>query len=361
METSRAKMTNVLVTAAGGIVSQGIIKSLKFVNKKKDRSVTYKIIAADASPLAAGIYRSDLGILIPSALSEQYVDSIIKICKEQSIKAIFVGSDEETIPITHARSEIESKTEAIVLTNPAEVITTASDKWKTYEFLKKNNLPYAESALPENQESFIQEFGFPLVVKPRQGHASMHFYVTNNKDEIRYAILAIQKAGWEPILQEYIQGDDVEYTSGVTVNKSGTKIMSSISMLRTMKGGQTYKAFIDDFKLVRKSAEEVAIKIGTRGAINIQARLDTDKPKIFEINPRFSGTCALRAIAGVNEPDIVFRNTVLDQDIQVDGYQRLVAMRFWNEVYLPYSTYEKVSSIGKVETTHQNSFIADYF
>ncbi len=361
METSKTKMVNVLVTAAGGIVSQGIIKSLKLVNKKKDRSVTYKIIATDSSPLATGLYRSDLGILVPSALSAQYVDSIIKICKEHNIKAIFVGSDEELIPMTHARSEIEGKTETVILANPTEVITTASDKWKTYEFLKKNSLPCPESALFENQESFIREFGFPLVVKPREGHASLHFYVTNNKDDVRYAISAIQKVGWRPILQEYIQGDDSEYTSGVTVNKSGKKIMSSISMRRTIRCGQTYKAFIDDFKLVRKSAEEVAIKIGARGAINVQAKFDKDKPKVFEINPRFSATCSLRAIAGVNEPDIVFRNTVFDQDVQVESYQRLVAMRYWNEVYIPYSTYEKVPSIGKVETNHQDSFIADYF
>jgi hypothetical protein len=38
----------VLVTAAGSIVAQGIIKSLKLANR-------YTIIAADMSPLAAGL------------------------------------------------------------------------------------------------------------------------------------------------------------------------------------------------------------------------------------------------------------------------------------------------------------------
>src|SRR3712207_7528109 len=52
----------------------------------------------------------------------------------------------------------------------------------------------------------------------------------------------------------------------------------------------------------------------SRGAINIQAKLHGDKPVIFEVNPRFSASCPIRAVAGINEPDIVFRNTILKEE-----------------------------------------------
>ena len=71
-----------------------------------------------------------------------------------------------------------------------------------------------------------------------------------------------------------------------------------------------------DFENIRRSAEEVALKLGARGAINIQAKLKGSEPKIFEINPRFSATCPMRSVAGINEPDIVFRNTILGEDIE---------------------------------------------
>lgn len=350
---------NVLVSAAGSIVAQGIIKSLKLANKKKYSPVTYRIITTDMNAQAAGIYRGDIGILVPPASSPDYVDHIIKICNEQIIRAVFVGSDEELLPLALAKKRIESETNAVVVTNPVDVITIATDKWKTFEFLRKNNLPCAESALPADQEKFIKEFDFPLVVKPREGHGSLHFYIANNKDDVKKAISDIQKAGWHPIFQEYIKGIDSEFTSGVTVNKTGKNIMSSISMQRTMKSGQTYKAFIDEFSDVRKSAEETAIKLGSIGPINIQTKLENAKPKIFEINPRFSATCPIRAAAGVNEPDIVFRNTVLGEDIKIERYQKLVCMRYWNEVYVPYSTYEKTRDTGRVEKA--DSFIPDYF
>jgi carbamoyl-phosphate synthase large subunit len=354
----RTKAT-VLVTASGGIVSQGIIKSLKLSNITKDHHVMYKIVTTDINAQAAGLYRSDVGILVPSPSSPDYIESIIKICKEQNVQAIFVGSDEELLPIAHVKEEIEKETGTVVLINPIDVISTGMDKWKTFEFLKKNNLPYAESSLPENQEEFIEEFGFPLVVKPREGKSSLHFYIVNDRDEIKQAISAIQKVGWRPIIQEYLDGENVEFTSGVTVNRTGKNVMSSISMRKTPKQGQTYKAFVDDFHDIRKSAEETALKFGCRSSINIQAKMIENTPKIFEINPRFSATCPIRAAAGVNEPDIVFRNFVLGEEIKIDAYQKLACMRYWNEVYVPYSTYEKVEHDKIVKQA--NSFIPNYF
>jgi hypothetical protein len=34
----------------------------------------------------------------------------------------------------------------------------------------------------------------------------------------------------------------------------------------------------------------------------------------------------MRSAAGINEPDIIFRNLVLGEDIEVDIYQRLICM-----------------------------------
>ena len=359
----RMKKANVLVTAAGSILAQGIIKSLKLANiSKKNIPVKYRIIATDMNAQAAGLYRCDGGILVPPASSPNYIDSIVKISKEQNICAIYVGSDEELLAIGRARKQIENETEAKIMINPIEVITIARDKWKTFEFLKANNIPNTESSLPEDNQRFIEEFGFPIVVKPREGYGSLHFYVVNSRKEMEYAISKIQKVGWHPLLQEYLKDDNVEFTSGVTVDRSGKYIMSSISIRKIIKHGQTYKAFIDDFEYIRKSAEEAALRLGARGSVNIQAKLVEDKPKVFEINPRFSATCPIRSVAGINEPDIVFRNRVLGEDIKkIDKYQKLICLRYWNEVYIRYSTYQKTSNTGRIDANNSNSFILNYF
>ena len=338
----------VLVTAAGSIVAQGIIKSLKLAQR-------YSIVAADMSPLAAGLWRCDAGVLVPAVSSPDYVEGIIKICNDSGIEAIFCGSDDELLALAGAKQEIESRTGAKLMTGSLDVLEVARDKWLTYEFCRKNGLDCAPSALPEDRREFAREFGFPLVVKPREGYGSLHFYVANSEDEMDGAISRIEQVGWRPLIQKYLAGD--EFTTGVTIDRNRRYAMSSISIKKTIKHGQTYKAFIDDYRDVRRSAEQVALKLGAAGSINVQARMEGDLPAVIEINPRFSATCPMRAAAGVNEPDIVFRNAVLGEEVKVDGYERLVCMRYWNEVYVPYALYEKASR-GKIE---KGSFVPDYF
>ncbi len=347
----------VLVTAVGGIVGEGIIKSLRLANIKRG-TVSYKILAADASPQAAGLYRADEGLLVPRAAAPDYVDRLVKLAKENDVKAIFVGADEELAAVASAAERIRKESGAVAISNKPETIALGSDKWRTYEFMKRNGLPCAESALPGDGERFVKEFGFPVVVKPREGHGSEGFYIAGGKDELEHAIEAIHKRGWHPVLQEFLAGEDNEFTTGVTVGR-GTKVMSSIAMRRSLKGGQTYKAFIDDFHEVRKAAEEVAFRLGGSGPVNVQARVAKGEPKLFEINPRFSASCPLRAAAGVNEPDILYRNFVLGEEIRTEGYERLVCLRYWNEVYLPYGDYEQAKSTGKIRGS--GSWIPDYF
>ncbi len=146
------------MTAAGTIVSQGIMKSLKLANSIPDSPVKYRIVVTDANSGATGLYRSDLGVVVPLASSREYIDSIIKICKDKTISSIFVGSDEELAILSQNSKRIKDESEAIVIANPTEVISIGQDKWRTFEFLKRNNLPCAESSLVDDQDRFTQEF-----------------------------------------------------------------------------------------------------------------------------------------------------------------------------------------------------------
>lgn len=377
----------VLVTAAGGIIGQGIIKSLRLATGSSHTPTRYRILAVDSNPLAAGLYRSDIGLIVPMASNSEYIDTIIKHLKNYDVDALFVGSDEELMAIATAKKRIESESPTKVVAAELKEIKIARDKWETFKFLKTNNLGCAESCLPENKEEFCMEFGYPVVVKPREGYGSVNLFVAKTPDEIEYALAKIQEYGWRPMLQEYLPGLDEEFTSGVTVDKHGLYVMSSISIQKYLKSGQTYKAFIDDFPAVRKSAEKVAEKLGVTGPVNIQVKLVPDgktpmnsrtnakyvprdlneylingQIKTFEINPRFSATCPLRAYAGINEPDIVFRNAVFEEKIEkVSNYLKLVCMRYWNEVYVDVATYKEMKNAGSVTQGLKNSNVVGYF
>jgi carbamoyl-phosphate synthase large subunit len=357
---STLRRVNALVTAAGTIVAQGIIKSLKLANSK-EVSHSYRIVAADMGAQAVGLYRSDVGVLVPAASAADYIDSIVSVSKKEGIDAIFVGAEEEMLCLSRERQRIEEETGALVITNPPEVLSIGMDKWETSRFLSARGIACAESALPEEAEDFVRERGFPVVVKPREGHGSVHFYLAADMDSLQSSITAIREAGWRPMLQENLPDKEEEFTAGVTVDKGGKRVMSSIAMRRTLKGGQTYKGIIDDFPDVRKVAEEIALAIGARGAVNVQSRVADGVSKAFEINPRFSASCPMRAVAGVNEPDIVIRNTLLDEEVSVGSYQKLMCMRYWNEVYVPVPAVDKMAAEGRAEGLASLSFVPDYF
>ena len=340
------KRANVLVSGVGGIVGQGIIKCLNMANDDERSSLRYGIIGANASPFAAGLFMVKKGVIIPKANDDKYIASLIDIIKGNKVTAVYVGTDPELVIISKNKKFIEEETSARVLVNPLNVIDIARDKWKTFRFLKENSFPCAESSIPEFLTSFLDRHKFPLVVKPREAFGSLQFHVVNDRLELDYAISNIVKCGWRPIIQEYLAGEDNEYTTGVLIDSEHSRVISSVSIQKYLKFGQTYKALIDDFIEIRKLSEKISLTLGARGAVNIQSKLSDGINKVFEINPRFSATCPMRAVAGINEPDLHYRNAVLGQTIKLNSYKKLICMRYWNEVYVEKQKYEEIVRTG---------------
>lgn len=342
------KRANILVTGVGGIVGQGIIKCLNMANGEERSRVKYGIIGADSSSLAAGLYMVKKAFIIPKANDSKYIHTLIDIMKRNKVTALYVGTDPELLIISKNKKIIEEETSSKVLVNPLNVIEKARDKWMTFRFLKENNFPCADSVLPEHLPSFLVCHKFPLVVKPREAFGSVQFNVVNDRVELDYAVSRIEKSGWRPIIQEYLAGEDNEYTTGVLLDTQFGRVISSVSIKKYLKFGQTYKALVDDFIEVRQLSEKISRAIGARGAINIQSKLSDGINKVFEINPRFSATCPMRSVAGINEPDLNYRNTVMGEEIKFDSYRKLVCMRYWDEVYIEKQKYEEIIRTGIV-------------
>jgi carbamoyl-phosphate synthase large subunit len=357
------KQVNVLITSVGGIVGQGIIKSLKYNNKySKNKTHHYNIHGTDIVHDSSGLYRSDRSSIITKPENEQFIELVVNLCINNNIDIIFPGSDIELPVFSKNKKIIEDKTSAKIITNIPKVIEVCRDKYKTFEFLKNNNLNYIPSCLAKDSDDFIKENRFPLIVKPCEGFGSKFFSIVKNNTDLNYAISTIQNYGWTPIIQKYLKNDNKEFTTGITIDKYGKYIMSSIVIKKILKHGQTYKAIIDNYPEIKNISEITAKKIGGIGAINIQLRIDDDdnEAKIIEINPRFSATCPMRTVAGINEPDIVIRNTLFDEEIKLTNYKSLLCLRYWNETYLELEKFNEIK-LSKEKIQKMNSFIIDYF
>lgn len=339
-------MVSVMVTGTGGGVGQSIVKALKL------SSLDFNIVTVDAHPLAAGIYRGNKGYLVPLANSPKFIEVIVDICKKEKVEAILIGSDPE-LPVFAANKRlIEDLTNAKVIVSSPKVVEIGYDKWRTYEFLKNSGFPYPRSALPENASNFVDEVGFPVIIKPRTGFASRDVYMANNPEELWVFLKRVDN----PIIQEYLGSETEEYTTGIVMFYP--EIQGVIAMRRELRAGSTYRCLVNNYKNVEAAASNIASALRPFGPCNFQMRVVQGTLVTFEINTRFSGTTAIRAAFGFNEVEAVLKYVLFGQQSSL-SYRKGIAMRYWNEVYLSLEKHEDPQRGQPIKDS--NSWIIDYF
>ncbi|MFH1581698.1 MAG: ATP-grasp domain-containing protein [Pseudomonadota bacterium] len=326
-------MINILVTGVGSLIGQGIIKS---INASK---IEHRIIGADYFKHAVGLYWVDKGYLLPDILlpevqEEDWLREVMNIIAAEKIDILLIGLDFEVEIFSRHRQRIEKETDCKVIVGEPDRVGICKDKWNTVNFLKENGFPYAESCLPKDRGEFLKEHKFPFVVKPRFGFRSTNLFVVNSLEELEYALGKCP----QPIIQEFVGDEGNEYTCGSLFVDN--EVASVISLKRTLKDGNTYRAFSADYPEVDRFVSEVSQRLRSFGPANYQLRITAKGPVIFEINPRFSGTTPIRALFGVNEVEILIRKVLLQEPIGAIGKKHGVVLRYFEDQFVPWVDYE---------------------
>ncbi|MBL8678060.1 MAG: ATP-grasp domain-containing protein [Myxococcales bacterium] len=313
----------VLVTGAGALLGQGIIRSLL------ESSLAPTVIAADPSPLAAGLYWTPYRYQIPMATDEHYLARIEALLDRERPDAVMVGTDVELLVFAEHRERLERAYKTHVIVSDPRVVKIADDKFLTYEFFAQNGFDAPASALPGGEEALIERVGFPLIVKPRVGARSVGVHKVHDREELARAIASVHN----PVIQECVATDRDEYTAGVLCF-DGT-CDATIVMRRDLRDGNTYRAYVDRYPELNAMVRRMAEALRPHGPANFQFRLDDGRVKVFEINGRFSGTTPLRMRAGFNEVEMVLRRVVLGEPITQPLVQPMTILRYWTEVVVP--------------------------
>lgn len=315
--------TNILITGIGGAgFGEQILKALNISD------LNLFIIGTDVTQICFNKTNVDKFLIIPSASDVSYGECIRTLIDNYNIKAIFPGSEPE---LKYFSKNIDMFKDVYIAINSNELISLCLNKYNTYEKLSKLNI------LVPNYEKidYISDCEkinyFPVVLKPNTNSGgSSHIYIAFDKDELLMFANYMLKHGIDIVAQEHVGDSENEYTIGVSSDNNG-KIIGSIILKRIINNGLTTSKKIksenknivissgvsqgifivnDDIK---KQAESIALKLNSKGPINIQGRVVNGKLLIFEINPRLSGTTSLRAMVGYNEPANMIKQNVLHQ------------------------------------------------
>lgn len=307
-------MTKVMVTGAGSLLGQGIIKSLRLAPRRH-------IVGVDPDPeRAVGCRWADSAVKVPMASEESYLDAISETIDHERPDIVMIGSDAE-LPILAANREmLESEFGTRILVSDPDVIGIADDKWLTYQWMLSHGFNPPKTQLCNQSMTYT----IPSVTKPRHGGRSRG--VTYHG--IIFAVGRNQPYPSDSVNQEYIDGP--EYTAGAVY--FGGEV-ATIVMRRDLKDGNTYRAYVEEFPELNAKVREWTLALKPHGPCNFQFRVDAHgEPRCFEINARFSGTTPFRALAGFNEVEMCVDYLMYGRPIKQPVIKPMTILRYWNEV-----------------------------
>ena len=314
----------ILVTGAGAVLGQGIIRALR------ESALNATVVAADPSPLSAGLYWTDRRHIIPLAKDPSFAGRLEELIDRERPDAVIPGTDVELHHFAAHRHAWESRYGTHVVVSSPEVVRIADDKYLTFQFLRDKGFAVPESCLPGEEHELIERIGFPLIVKPRIGARSIGVTKVEDRSALERAIAA----GDNVVIQECVATDSDEYTAGALVFDGTCE--ASIVMRRDLRDGNTYRAYVDRYPALDAQVRRMAEALGAHGPVNFQFRVDASgRAKVFEINGRFSGTTPFRMRAGFNEVEMTIRRLVMGERVRQPAIRPMTILRHFEETVVP--------------------------
>ncbi|WP_304451269.1 ATP-grasp domain-containing protein [Nocardiopsis sp. YSL2] len=311
-----------MVTTAGSAPTPGIILHL--------REQGFRVVATDIDPAAPGLYLADRGYLVPAGDSEAFAPRMRALCASEGAVAIVPLVDEELVPV----GDLARDGLSVMLPRPG-FVASCLDKYVLMRELDAAGIgtPRTWRATEPPPADLVAEDTGGFVVKPRSGRGSRGVQFAAHLADVPAAVAASGYPTDELIVQERVTGP--EFTVSVVVWRDG-RVQTVVPKEVLLKQGVTKYAVTRRHAEVEHTCRAVQSALRADGPFNVQLCLDAEgRPRVFEINPRFSSTAALTVAAGVDEVAGLLRQAVADGPRLTDAWREGVAMvRRWADEFI---------------------------
>ena len=320
---------NILITSAGRRV--GLVRSFQAELKKK--YPTSKVYTAEINPQWSSACRiSDEYFTIPRVDDENYVNSILDLCKQYRIKIVIPTIDTELMGLSRAK-ELFSLNNIQIIVSDFDFISKCRDKRLTNILFNDLSINVPRAINKENPS-------FPLFIKPYDGSLSKDIFLIKQKDELTDSLLNNPKL----MYMEYINPSDFhEYTIDAYYDKhSDLKCLVPRRRIE-VRGGEISKGRTEklDFYEILKS--KFSFIKGAMGCLTIQVFIGEVTRDIIgiEINPSFGGGYPLSYASGANYPQYIIQEYLMNEPVEFNDnwIENRVMLRFDSEVILDHDDF----------------------
>jgi carbamoyl-phosphate synthase large subunit len=339
---------NVLMTGGGAPGAPGIIKCLL-------QAEWINLLIADTDEEASGRFIHSDFVQLPKATDEQFVEEVLRICREHRIEVVLPLVTRELFPLSRAKAHFAAEGIRILVSTPKS-IDIANNKAACYQYLEQQGIPVPRFHIVHTKEDFIHaayELGHPqqdFCFKPSIANGSRGFRVVSDSiDEssqlfdqkpyntyIAYPIaLSILSAKPFPelLVTEYLPGE--EYSVDCLAREGKAHLVVPRLRTRMINGISVKGVFVKEEGII-EYCTRIIEAIGLHGNIGIQVKKrESGEPLLLEINPRVQGTIVAGLGAGVNLPLLAVKQEL---GMPIEQHEVCVAWgtkfsRYWTEVF----------------------------
>ena len=275
---------------------------------KKNLNSNIKIISTNSSNHTSAKNYSNFFYLSPKIESKSYLKFILSIIKKHKIKLIVPLIDIDSKKLSK-NIEMINKFNATLISPPHRIVNIINDKFKLYEFLKRNDIITPKTYI--SKKKFLYDFNkkkikFPVILKPKYGTSSILTIKANNINQLNiYYKYLMQKISYEYfnkrnhkqkiVIQEYIKG--TEYGLDLMNTIKGKYYSHLLKQKIHMRNGETDICRISN-KKISQMCKKISGLILHNFLIDVDMIYKNKKFYVIDINPRIGGGYPFTHIAG---------------------------------------------------------------
>ncbi len=302
-------------------------------NAKESIGKTGLIVGTDLQSTAPALQFCDVQNVVPKITDPTYIDTILKICKDNDIKTVTTLIDPE-IEILAKNADKFKEIGVIPLCPAPKSAVYCFDKYELFKYCKENGIRTPLTF--HNWDEFCKalddgDISFPVFMKPICGSGSVGAHKVNTLEQA--------KADWfsgehDYIIQELMTGGDCD--ADVYVDTISHKAVAAFSKkkIETRIGGASKTISFKDPKLF-KFIEEICDKFEFNGPLDMDFFIKDGEYYLSEINPRFGGAYLHAYGAGVDFFQLIANNIAgIENPVNLGNYDEDILMMMYDDVVI---------------------------
>ncbi|MCI8681989.1 MAG: ATP-grasp domain-containing protein [Lachnospiraceae bacterium] len=290
------------------------------------------VVVADCSEIVPAIYEAYKYYIIPEIHEKNYLDSVLNICKKESVAGVLSLIDSE-LAVLAENEEKFRELGTTVIGSSLELCEMSLDKFLMYQWLVKHEYKCAKTY--RSKKEFLVDIkagsiSYPVFVKPVRGSASISISKVYDNETVE--LLLNHQEGL--IIQEFLDGQEIG--ADVYIDMISGEVVSIFTKRKLrMRAGETDKSvsFKDEklFALIEKFVEEA----GYKGQIDIDIFDINGEYYISEVNPRFGGGYPHAYECGADHISLIVNNLAGNANVkQIGDYKEGVYMMKYSELVI---------------------------